>query len=282
MLKTKMRGLERFLEMKGFRPQLKKRIELVRNEYALLDQFVQGLISGTHKAGMIQGGPGTGKTEGVNQALQNAGLIPGVSYLRMSSFATPLALFLQLYKTKDKGKILVIDDCDSLFQDESCLNILKSATDPRTSQVSWATSRMKDLHIVENGRETLVPPVFKFEGSVVIITNVSFDHLRKGRVQDHYNAIKDRCVLFPIEAEEKDTQLARAIFMIAERGMLQLDPRTAEITPSQQQMLIGFVVKNVNWMRGNLSLRLVNTIAREIVLKPRNWRSMAERHMRHA
>jgi hypothetical protein len=83
---------------------------------------------------------------------------------------------------------LVFDDCDSVLKDPVALNLLKGALDSYSERyISW-NSDMKDEDL---------PRSFKFEGSVVFISNLELDRLDQ--------AIRSRamCVDLSMTEEQK-------------------------------------------------------------------------------
>jgi len=76
-------------------------------------------------------------------------------------------LYALLHDNRE-GKILVFDDCDSVFKDQISVNLLKAALDSyNTRVISWhASKRPEDL-----------PSSFEFEGQVIFLSNVPVESL---------------------------------------------------------------------------------------------------------
>jgi len=70
---------------------------------------------------------------------------------------------------ENNDKIIVLDDCDSVFRDDDAVNILKGALDSYdTRKISYiSTKSLKD----EYGSE--VPRHFEFSGRIIFISNIS-------------------------------------------------------------------------------------------------------------
>ena len=86
----------------------------------------------------------------------------------------------------DKGKVVVFDDCDSIFSDELSLNILKAALDSKKKRtIHWNTDSYKL-------RNEGVPDSFNFEASAIFVTNLKFDKA-KGKIREHLSALESRC-----------------------------------------------------------------------------------------
>ncbi len=109
---------------------------------------------------VITGGAGMGKTHLVKNTLEGMGLRESYDFVHFKGRATAAGLFITLYENSDK--IIVLDDCDSVFRDDDAVNILKGALDSYdTRKISYITTKaLKD----EFGAE--VPRHFEFSGRI--------------------------------------------------------------------------------------------------------------------
>jgi len=116
---------------------------------------------------VITGGAGMGKTHIVKSTLEEMGLRESYEFVHFKGRATAAGLFVTLYDNQDK--IIVLDDCDSVFRDDDAVNILKGALDSYdTRKISYITTKaLKD----ETGSE--VPRHFEFRGRIIFISNIS-------------------------------------------------------------------------------------------------------------
>ena len=116
---------------------------------------------------VITGSAGTGKTHIVKSTLEEMGLKESTDFVHFKGRATPAGLFVTLYENNDK--IIVLDDCDSVFKDDDAVNILKGALDSYdTRKISYiSTKSLKD----EFGSE--VPRHFEFSGRIIFISNIN-------------------------------------------------------------------------------------------------------------
>lgn len=120
---------------------------------------------------VITGGAGMGKTHLVKSTLEGMGLRESYDFVHFKGRATAAGLFITLYENSDK--IIVLDDCDSVFRDDDAVNILKGALDSYdTRKISYITTKaLKD----EFGTE--VPRHFEFTGRIIFISNISQSRL---------------------------------------------------------------------------------------------------------
>ena len=115
---------------------------------------------------VVTGGAGTGKTHLVKQTLSDMGLVESTDFVHFKGRATPAGLFITLYENSDK--IIVLDDCDSVFKDDDAVNILKGALDSYDNRkISYITSKsLKDTYGAE------IPRHFEFTGRIIFISNI--------------------------------------------------------------------------------------------------------------
>jgi len=115
---------------------------------------------------VVTGGAGTGKTHLVKQTLSDMGLEESTDFVHFKGRATPAGLFITLYENSDK--IIVLDDCDSVFKDDDAVNILKGALDSYDNRkISYITSKsLKDTYGAE------IPRHFEFTGRIIFISNI--------------------------------------------------------------------------------------------------------------
>ena len=131
-----------------------------------LERLTKMVGRGIQPSLVVTGGAGMGKTHLVKQTLADMGLDESTDFVHFKGRATPAGLFITLYENSDK--IIVLDDCDSVFKDDDAVNILKGALDSYDSRkISYITSKpLKD----EFGEE--VPRHFEFTGRIIFISNI--------------------------------------------------------------------------------------------------------------
>ena len=131
-----------------------------------LERLTKMVGRGIQPSLVVTGGAGMGKTHLVKQTLADMGLDESTDFVHFKGRATPAGLFITLYENSDK--IIVLDDCDSVFKDDDAVNILKGALDSYDSRkISYITSKsLKD----SDGNE--LPRHFEFTGRVIFISNI--------------------------------------------------------------------------------------------------------------
>jgi hypothetical protein len=132
-----------------------------------IERLTKMVGKGIQPSLVITGGAGMGKTHLVKNTLEGMGLQESYDFVHFKGRATAAGLFITLYENSDK--IIVLDDCDSVFRDDDAVNILKGALDSYdTRKISYITSKsLKDEFGVE------IPRHFEFTGRVIFISNIS-------------------------------------------------------------------------------------------------------------
>ena len=135
--------------------------------FANLESLTKMVGRGIQPSLVITGMAGVGKTHLVKETLTIMGLRESHEFEHFKGKATPAGLYMTLYANSDK--IIVLDDCDSVFKDDDAVNILKAALDSYdTRQISYISSKpLKD----EFGEP--IPSRFEFTGKIIFISNIN-------------------------------------------------------------------------------------------------------------
>ena len=136
-----------------------------------IERLTKMVGKGIQPSLVITGSAGTGKTHLVKQTLTDLGLEESNHFVHFKGRATAAGLFVTLYENSDK--IVVLDDCDSVFKDADAVNILKGALDSYDiRKISYLTTKpLKD----EFGSH--LPRTFEFTGKIIFISNISQSNL---------------------------------------------------------------------------------------------------------
>jgi Cdc6-like AAA superfamily ATPase len=134
--------------------------------FSNLESLTKMVGRGIQPSLVIKGMAGVGKTHLVKETLKQMGLRESYDFEHFKGKATAAGLFITLYQNSDK--IVVLDDCDSVFKDDDAVNILKAALDSYdTRRISYiSTKPLKD----EFGEP--IPAHFEFTGKIIFISNI--------------------------------------------------------------------------------------------------------------
>ena len=244
-------------------------IARIGERFDILDQMTKATIAGDVRAMIVVGPPGVGKSYGVEKQLEHSGLFDQLSgrrvkYEVIKGAMTPIGLYCTLYKHSDKNNVIVFDDCDSVFQDDLSLNILKAALDSGKKRRIYWNSDSAML------RREGVPDMFDFKGSCIFITNLQFQNLKSKKLQDHLEALQSRCHFIDLTLNTLRDRFLR-IKQIYLKGELFAD---YDFTQEQGDEVIAFMETNQNRLR-EISLRMALKIADLTKVSSDNWKALA-------
>jgi hypothetical protein len=242
-------------------------VERIRERFDMLKDMTKAVKKGNVRAMIVSGPPGVGKSHGVEEVLDRYATMETLGGLKqhevIKGATSALGLYCKLYKMADKGKVVVFDDCDSIFADELSLNILKAALDSKKNRtIHWNTDSFKL-------RNEGVPDSFKFEASAIFITNLKFDKV-KGKLREHLEALESRCHYMDLTIDSDKDKMLR-IKQVTEDGMLDVYKLSDEV----KEEIMDFIDINKGQLR-ELSLRTVLKVADLAVAFPDKWEAMAE------
>ena len=242
-------------------------VERIRERFEMLKDMTKAVKKGDVRAMIVSGPPGVGKSHGVEEVLDRyktmETLGAGKSFEVIKGAMSPIGLYCKLFNMANKGNVVVFDDCDSIFQEELSLNILKAALDSKkTRTIHWNTDSFKL-------RNEGVPDSFKFEASAIFITNLKFDKV-KGKLREHLSALESRCHYMDLTIDTERDKMLR-IKQVVQDGMLQDYALDQEV----KDEIVDFVDVNKNRLR-ELSLRTVLKVADLAKAFPTKWEAMAE------
>ena len=244
-------------------------IARIGERFDILDQMTKATIAGDVRAMIVVGPPGVGKSYGVEKQLEHSGLFDQLSgrrvkYEVIKGAMTPIGLYCTLYKHSDRNNVIVFDDCDSVFQDDLSLNILKAALDSGKKRRIYWNSDSAML------RREGVPDMFDFKGSCIFITNLQFQNLKSKKLQDHLEALQSRCHFIDLTLNTLRDRFLR-IKQIYLKGELFAD---YDFTQEQGDEVINFMETNQNRLR-EISLRMALKIADLTKVSGDNWKALA-------
>ena len=244
-------------------------MDRIEQRFDILDQMTKATIAGDVRAMIVVGPPGVGKSYGVEKQLEKSGLFDKLSgrkikYEVIKGAMTPIGLYCTLYKHSDPNNVLVFDDCDSVFQDDLSLNILKAALDSgKKRRIDWNS----DSAML---RREGVPDCFDFKGACIFITNLQFSNLKSKKLQDHLEALQSRCHFLDLTLNTQRDRFLR-IKQIFRQGQLFND---YDFSPEQGDEILNFMDANKDRLR-EMSLRMALKIADLTKVSADNWKALA-------
>ena len=246
-------------------------MDRIKERFGILDEMSKACISGEIRAMIVTGPPGVGKSHGVTTQMEKASMFDKLAGKRVrfeivKGAMSAIGLFTTLYKYSDRKNVLVFDDCD-IWEDQDAVNILKGALDSgKTRRISYN----KDSRML---REEGVPNTFDFNGSIIFITNKSFENKKASKIQPHLDALQSRCHFLDLTVNsERDKMLRiRQVYRDSDPGLF-VD---YGFTKETEEEIMNYMWDNHTRLR-EISLRMTLKIADLVKISPNNWKNLAK------
>jgi hypothetical protein len=150
----------------------------MNNKIQIYKDYIDMLINNHINSILCYSKAGYGKTYTTINELNNK----NVEYIYVSGITTAVALYKLLYD--NRNKIIVIDDVETIFQDDRIINILKAALWKVGNKrvISYKTSSV----VLED-----YPDSFTYNGKIIILANEI-----KGKNDESFNAVISRCLKY--------------------------------------------------------------------------------------
>jgi hypothetical protein len=245
-------------------------MERISERFEILEDMTDAAIMGNIRSMIVVGPPGVGKSYGVEQQLEKASLFDVIvnrplKYDIVKGAISPIGLYAKLYKFSEPGNVLVFDDCDSVFNDELSLNILKAALDSgKKRRIHWNS----DSHML---RREDIPDSYDFKASIIFITNLDFNNIKSKKLQDHLAALGSRCHYLDLTMNSMRDKFLR-VKQIYKTGALF---QGYNLEPEQEEEIIDFMDENRNKLN-EMSIRMALKIADLTKVNAKKWRSIAK------
>lgn len=253
----------------------------IDQKFKMMEQLIKMTVRGSSKGMLITGRGGIGKTYTVLDVLNRMGKTDwlkaraeaGITditsddeddvieekvkhladlgekgdYVIFKGYASAPALYRLLYE--HKHRIIIFDDCDSILKNEDAVNVMKGALDTYEERwVSWNT----------NATVSDLPPCFKFEGQVIIISNSEMEKVNE--------AVRTRC--FKVDVSMTPEQRVERMRSVLPNIMPEVDMRFKEEA-------LELMTENLH-IAADVSFRsLMNVIKLRIEQDLENWKDVA-------
>lgn len=245
-------------------------MDRIASRFAVLDEMSAACIAGNIRAMIVTGPAGIGKSHGVTTQMEKASMFDKIQGKRprfeiVKGAISGIGLFATLYKYSDSKNVLVFDDCD-VWEDQDAINVLKGALDSgKTRRISWN----KDSRLL---RDEGVPNQFNFNGSVIFITNKTFDNKKASKIQPHLDALQSRCHFLDLTVDSERDKLLRIkqVHRDSDGGLF----ADYDFQPETVDEIMNFIEVNHTKLR-EMSLRMCLKIA-DLVKISANWRELAK------
>lgn len=179
------------------------------NIFDELKTLVTMVVNNVNPSLIITGRGGIGKTHTVLDTFKDYELVKDDEYVIIKGASTALSMYKALFF--NNGKIVVFDDCDSIFKDPDGVNILKAALDSYDErEISWLSKSTYDPNTQSPTDSKPVPNRFVFDGQIIFISNMPMEKVDQ--------AIRTRSYTIDINLTEKE------MFEIMEKNLPNILP----------------------------------------------------------
>lgn len=243
-------------------------LKVLKDRMNTFRHVADGIANGEFYAAVISGGPGMGKSETTTNVLLEAQRTKGIKYkIIQGGNVTPISLYDLLYKYRERGNVIVMDDSDTILNDEQGMMLLKAALDSKPDRrLSWLSQAPKDA-----------PSEFVFLGSIMFLTNQNFQaQIDKGtnptnkRIQ-HMAAIASRVTYVDLMMNTMRAKWLWTYEVCSKQKVLQ----RRGLSATEETEVLTFIHDNLDKLR-EVSIRLAVKIVPWVKLARRNtlvdWR----------
>lgn len=218
----------------------------IAERFEILDLLTESCMVGNSRALIVSGPAGLGKSYTVEKTL--AEWDPnGINHVIIKGYVRATGLVKLLYQFREAGQVIVFDDADTIFFDDTSLNLLKAVCDTtERRRVSW----LSEGKLVDEDSGEFIPRSFDFDGTIIFISNYDFDAMiDKGhKLAPHFNALISRSHYIDLAMKTRRDYLVR-IRQVIRQGML------SDLSESQRNDVIAFIERNHTRLR-EMSLRM--------------------------
>jgi hypothetical protein len=235
----------------------------LRERFDILSLLTKGAVARNVRAVVVTGAPGVGKTYTVEQILQNG----DVPHEIVRGSLSAINLYMTAYQYRKPGNVIVLDDADSIFNDEEALNILKALCDTSSTR---KVSYMKEANQL---REAEIPKSFEFEGAMIFISNLDFQKFvdeGKNKYAQHFEALMSRSLYLDLRLHTR-AELGVWVNHIAKAGKI-FDRENVPAALAPQ--ILHFLDANRETVR-ELSIRTLMKLCQMAKSQPNSWERMA-------
>lgn len=218
----------------------------IAERFEILDLLTESCMVGNSRALIVSGPAGLGKSYTVEKTL--AEWDPnGINHVIIKGYVRATGLVKLLYQFREAGQVIVFDDADTIFFDDTSLNLLKAVCDTtERRRVSW----LSEGKLVDEETGEVIPRSFDFDGTIIFISNYDFDAMiDKGhKLAPHFNALISRSHYIDLAMKTRRDYLIR-IRQVIRQGMLE------DLSEAQRNDVIAFIERNHTRLR-EMSLRM--------------------------
>ena len=235
----------------------------LKERFDILSLLTKGAVAKNIRAMVVTGAPGVGKTYTVENILGHS----SVPHEIVRGSLSAIHLYMLAYNFRKPGNVIVLDDADSIFNDEDALNILKALCDTSSAR---KVSYMKEAPQL---RENDIPQSYEFNGAMIFISNLDFQTFvdeGKNKYAQHFEALMSRSLYLDLRLHNRN-ELGVWVEHIAQSGRI----FDREDVPNHlRSPILNFLKIHRDNLR-ELSIRTLMKLCGLAKNEPNRWESIA-------
>lgn len=243
-------------------------MEEVADRFQTFEECVEQVLCKNRRGALVSGPAGCGKSHCIEKYEPDA----NGTFSLVTGDISPIGLYKKLYSAMDNG-VIVFDDCDGVFDDDTKLNLLKGALDCKTpGKPKWISWLKESRYLIDKDEEK-IPQTFDFQGRILFMTNIDFDReIERGtRLAPHLRALVDRTGYMSLGLHSKRRRLLWLQHVCSTAPLLE---QNGVSDPKDQAEIMEFIVDNVNRWR-TVNLRLAAKMCHYFTDQPKKWKKHA-------
>ena len=237
-----------------------QRYKTIKSRYSTFEVMAENVARGLFPSLIVSGPPGLGKSHTIKKVVEKLGLEEEGKVSHIAGTIRGPGLYMQLYEQREGG-LIVLDDSDDIFRDETALNLLKAVLDSKDKRI---VSYHKLANFLEKND---LPTSFEFKGSIIFCTNIDMEmEMNKQNILSaHFRALIDRSLYLHLAMRNQFDYFVR-VNQVIEDGLF----ATLELEKTAIKEVIKFIKENIEDFY-ILSLRLVYYIGVMRKTRPDTW-----------
>lgn len=142
--------------------KLEEKNEVLKQKFKALREFTRMTALNHNSLLIITGKGGLGKSHNVLSTFRELNFQMEREYGTISGFSSPLEFYQKIYEFRNM-KVILIDDCFGIFEDQKAVSLLKMA--------SWSVMDKRFVSYNSTTDKLTVPSCFEMNANIILITN---------------------------------------------------------------------------------------------------------------
>lgn len=199
-----------------------------------LEDLTRLVAQGKRPSLLVTGSPGTGKSTVVMNTLEEEGLRKGQDWVIVKGATTDFGMYDTLYRNRDK--LILYDDSDSVFKNEKGVNLLKAALETGKDKIiSWVSKNTvdPDEYDEEEAAKGKLPSSFEFNGRIIFISNLDITQID--------SAVRSRSLTINVKLDTDDmlVRMRQILPKLIPDAPLDLKQEVLDHMNSNRERLVG-------------------------------------------